>query len=291
MKFTPATERNEIADRFCTKDVYITRSNFNSLVFKSGQFTSKHEAQQLIGQIKIDYYRLNEVLSDKDLSYIATFIKLLVPENLEHYVQREPKTDNYEWVYERGNPAYHCNSACDRLHSDYFNYPIPEEILKRNDIEQNQKYRDWFKSEGVRLLQESKEELFTSLEKMIFSLAIKTNPLSVRASNTGVVIFEDMNLESLKAKIEKLLLDATHFVQQSDEVKAEIKRYGYGTSKESVRKMSTTLTKWHDEFKQPLTNLLKQYFLVKLNPNLSFKGNLLDTLGYKPCGCCHNHDQ
>ena len=50
------------------------------------------------------------------------------------------------------------------------------------------------------------------------------------------------------------------------------------------------LKEYHMKFKVPLKKWLIEYYRVKLNPDLQFAENILESLGFKKCGCCKKRE-
>ena len=46
-----------------------------------------------------------------------------------------------------------------------------------------------------------------------------------------------------------------------------------------------------DTFKQPLKNLLIEYYRLKFNPDIKMDGKFLEALGFKECSCCVKHNK
>ena len=43
-----------------------------------------------------------------------------------------------------------------------------------------------------------------------------------------------------------------------------------------------------EKSKTNLKYLLIEYYKIKINPDLSIEGKILDNFGFKPCSNCHN---
>ena len=56
---------------------------------------------------------------------------------------------------------------------------------------------------------------------------------------------------------------------------------------EAIKKF---LKQYDVHFKRPIKDLLIEYYRVLHNPDLKFEGNLLEQLGFRPCGACHNEN-
>lgn len=140
-------------------------------------------------------YEKNNLLGLKEL--------LINPEKFikEYYVPIK-NTDNFKYVFEGGYPAYHAKSECERLNSNYKNFEIPEQVREKGK-EEVIKFRAWFK-ENQQLLE--KPEVFAARLQMAFGASI--NPKSVDYENSGVEEKENLNLEELEIRINKIISNA-----------------------------------------------------------------------------------
>lgn len=228
---------------------------------------------------------LKELLKDPE-----TFIR-------EFYVPIE-NTDNLRYVYEGGKPAYHAKPDCERLNSNYRNFEIPEEIREKGKDEVL-KFRSWFK-ENQYLLE--KPDVFVARLQMAFGVTM--NPKAIDYENSGVGVKENLNLEELEKRINKYISDAGQYFNNADQEKKDIIRrfQKYTFLAYSNKDMQINNTRFSDEalkkflkqydvhFKRPIKDLLIEYYRVLHNPDLKFEGNLLEQLGFRPCGACHNEN-
>jgi len=238
-------------------------------------FFSKYEKNKLLG--------IKELMKDPE-SFIG-----------EYYVPIN-NADNLRYVYEGGKPAYHSRPDCERLNSDYRNFEIPEEIREKGK-EEVFKFRDWFKKNQYLL---EKPDVFVARIQMAFGVTM--NPKAIDHENSGVEEKENLNLEELEKRINKLLSDAGQYFNNADKKKREvIRRFQKYTflaySKNDIRNNTTSVSdeaiknflKQYDiHFKRPTKDLLIEYYRVLHNPDLKFEGYLLEQLGFQPCGACHN---
>ena len=210
--------------------------------------------------------------------------------------------DIKKFVFENANPAYHKYYECPNLHADFQNYLIPKEILDRGK-EEAEKYSVWFKS-VMHLLEEDDEVKFAIFKercRLRFNLALP--PEIYKKNNSGSFEIENMNLEELEETIDKLIKAAGRFYYKSEKNKIVLNRlskYAYlGRKSEPIHNNNTgysekevkeILSEFESEFKTPLMHLIQEWYRMKLNPDLKFEGELLEKLGFKRCGCCHNSD-
>lgn len=240
-------------------------------------FFSDYEKNNLLG--------LKELLKDPE-SFIQEF-----------YVPIE-NTDNLRYVYEGGKPAYHAKPDCERLNSNYRNFEIPEEIREKGKDEVL-KFRSWFK-ENQYLLE--KPDVFVARLQMAFGVTM--NPKAIDYENSGVEVKENLNLEELEKRINKYISDAGQYFNNADQEKKDIIRrfQKYTFLAYSNKDIQNNNTRFSDEalkkflkqydvhFKRPIKDLLIEYYRVLHNPDLKFEGNLLEQLGFRPCGSCHNEN-
>jgi hypothetical protein len=203
-------------------------------------------------------------------------------------------TDNFKYVYEGTQPAYHFYSGCDRLISNYKNFEIPEEIRKRSK-EEILRFRKWFKVNEYLL---EKPEIFAARLHLAFNVMV--NPKEIDYANSGVEVKENLNLEELEKRINQYLSDAGVFFRSANEEKKEILRkyQKYTFLAYTSKKLKNNTTPFDDQtiknilkqydirFKRPVKELLIEYYRIKHNPDLKFEGQLLEQLGFKPCAAC-----
>lgn len=240
-------------------------------------FFSNYEINNLLG--------LRELLKDPE-----KFIK-------EYYVPVE-NADSFRYVYEGSKPAYHSKPNCERLNSNYRNFEIPEEIRNRG-AEEVQNFRTWFKKNQYLL-----EKIDVFVARLQIAFGVIMDPKSIDYKNSGVEVKENLNLEELEIRINKYISDAGKYFNQADNKKKEIiRRFQKNTylaySSKEIESNNTGfsddvikkfLKEYDAHFKRPIKDLLLEYYRVLHNPDLKFEGNLLEQLGFRPCGICHNVD-
>lgn len=203
--------------------------------------------------------------------------------------------DRQKYVFEGKKPAYHNDLNCERLNSNFKNFEIPVEI-KEKGTKEIERFRNWFK-ENYLLLENP-----VVFEMRIHSaFGVNINPKAINFTNSGSAELENLNLEQLEQKIDELLKEAGRFYYKSDKHQTIIKKFGKYTylayKDEQIQRNDTAyddneikefLRNYDEQFKKPLKLLLIHYYRVKLNPDLKMEGNLLEQLGFVPCGhCCY----
>jgi hypothetical protein len=215
----------------------------------------------------------------------------------EYYIPIKTE-DKFQYVFEGNKPAFHNNSQCERLNSNYINFRIPDEIRERGKDEVI-KFRAWFKSNHHLM---EKPDLF--VERLRLAFDVQVSPKSIERDNSGVQVKENLDLPTLEQRIDDLISEAGQYYKNSPPTKQEIiKRFQkYTFLAYSKSPLTNNNTKYSDEvikaflkqydihFKRPLKDLLIEYYRVKLNPELKFDGTLLEQLGFSACQHCHNGD-
>ncbi|MYZ52450.1 hypothetical protein [Malikia spinosa] len=262
-----------------TNEVYITKQNFNKILplnekiiipdDKTLDTIYKNSLRGILSTPEVGLlYILKEFYSNKEFA-------------LERY-QKIRFEDNKKFVYVSRNPSYHYDINCKNLSSDFVNFEIPEEIKARGDHE-IYLFREFYKKNS-HLLKE-KNDIFIMRLKIEFKL--ENPPSRVEFDNSGRQEINNIDLNELEKQIDELIINAEKYRNTDKETKEIIEKYGYGTHKrKETQTKGSPLYEWHHTYKSGIKELIKEYFRVKFNPNLSFEGKLLDELGFKPCAHC-----
>jgi hypothetical protein len=205
--------------------------------------------------------------------------------------------DSKKFIYKEQQPAYHTSTDCQRLHSDFTNFELPQEIIDRgeNEIE---RFRTWF-IENRYLLEDPISFVFRL--KMAFN--IEYNPKAINYENSGFSVFKNYSLEQLEKDIDFLIKEAGRFYYANEKNTSILKIFGKysgcayldnplynnytGYSDDEVKLF---LKDYHMKFKLPLKKLLVEYYRVKLNPKLEFAETFMDALGFRKCGTCKKRE-
>lgn len=212
--------------------------------------------------------------------------------------------DTFTYVYQEGPPAFHRNSKCDLLRSNFDNFVIPY-CIKNEGKEYIDKYRSWFKDNEIRpgdiLTLEQKESLialfgadaipnkvnapnsriseFTNNEKLFHSEEEVKNELINKQLELGKFISENssrliiFNEFRLRSKIPESLNQVEEFSN----------KYKIATN-ETIQ----IIDKYLKEYKYPIINLIEEYYLVKYNPKLNIHDTVLQNFSFKVCNKCGN---
>jgi len=273
---------------------YITKSNFHQIIKKIEIDDTR--------DVKFDLFINKFDLFDKyEIGYLFAIEKLYSDtENIitNFYKKIPKKEDEFKYIFEGGQPAYHLYLECEKLNSNFQNYPIPSAIKEKGE-QSVINYRNWFKN-NIGLLEENPTKFIEHLQAK-FTLEI--NLTSFTHLNSGSEEFDNLNLEDLKTRINELLTKVREYYKSASPEKQYIidkyKKRTFLSLKDEKIRLNTEgiytdsairkfLKTYYNEFKKPLKELLINYFRVKYNENLKFEGKLLESLGFKVCSICKN---
>jgi len=286
--FDDSANLNSLTKRETTM-AYITISNAQHIIYKTDIksldlkgtvykkkifFFSKFEENSLLA--------IQELLKDPE-KFITEIYKPIVVK------------DTYKFVYEGKPPAYHKAIDCPRISANYKNFEIPEAIREKG-IDEIIRFRKWFE-ENKHLL--DKPDVFVM--RLELRWGIVTNPKEIKRYNSGWTEVENYKLEELEQKIDDLLREAGRYYYASQKNTTILKRFNKYTflayRDEPIdnndtgypdNEVKALLKEYNDKIKKPLKRLLIEYYRLTLNPDLKLEGNLLDQLGFKPCGQCYD---
>jgi hypothetical protein len=220
--------------------------------------------------------------------------------------------DSYNYIHEESHHAkYHKDCQCKGLRSIYKDLEIPVEIKYKAGSEQLdyyriQEFRTWFKQREITDLYYKDIKRF--IERLQLKFKLVNPPKPVEIGNGDVQKISNYSEQELEKKIDELINKASIFYSQS-EMNREIlvknnfsRRTYYLTSKKyrdealcisgtsySNEDIRNVLTEFYTKIKKPLIDLLIDYWIVKLNPNLNFNENILEQLDFVACKLCsHN---
>lgn len=257
--------------------VYITQGNW-SRVLKS------------VDSPNVDYSNvydrdLTSILSQPELRLLALTKESFANKDFWNtvHLKATQKEDTKTYAFEGGSPAYHRVGNCPTLSSDYTNLVIPVEIKEKGDTE-IARFRT-FCRQNRHLLESDEGQFMLRLEAQFF---LKNPPRTIRRDNTGSLAQSNLNLQEVKERIDRLLIEAGKFMNRDEATRSLINRLGFGTHRcKEAKEEGSTLYIWHYDFKSNLKSYLQTYFRVRFNPELRFYGNLLDELGFVSCSHCH----
>lgn len=219
------------------------------------------------------------------------------------YCPLQIKKDTYKYVFLETTPAYHNSETCEKLHSDFINFVIPYEIkdralrqggetlLKEKVIE----FRSWF-SNNLSVLQENPSDF---VRKLDVRWNVQRKPEEIIIPNSGMVSFDNYNLEALERRIDGFIKLAGQYYNQNIQYQSIIQKFQKKTflaytsspiqtndTKLNDVELKQFLKEYDETFKKPICELLPHYFRLRYNPALKFEGKLLDRLNFHPCHYC-----
>lgn len=234
--------------------------------------------------------------------YEETFLKVY-QEMLEEpelffskiYKKVEKPRDDYTYVIPPKAPAYHEKLDCQFLHSDYKNFEVPIEI-KRKGKSKIEEFRQWFSTEVQELFIKDPAAFQARLQAR-WKILVPIN--EIERSNSGFAEMKNFTLEELVNEVNTLLDNAKNFKESSsknNEILKAFQKHAYlGLRPDPLEKNNTSysedevkevLAVFETEYKKPIKNLLLEYYRVILNPELQFKGSLLESIGFVSCSNC-----
>ncbi|MEA3587649.1 hypothetical protein J6I75_04730 [Pseudidiomarina sp. 1APP75-27a] len=265
------------------EEVFITQAKLKGIVSKMHWIPNADTID--IPELSIEL-EIKKLLSQQEIRLLAVYQLLCqTPEDAFMRFQTVDKSrkSNSRMLFIAETSAYHCHSDCSTLHNDYKNFLLPAEVVVRNNPDEIAQIRAFAKKN--RALLEKNEEQF--IFKLQAAFGLKQGIKKVVAPNSGVAKAENHDLPSVLEAINELLEQAEQYRNQDAETAILISRLGYATHKRvEATNPNNPLYVWHHTYKGQLKVLLQTYFRVKFNPDLKFKGALLEQLGFKPCNHC-----
>lgn len=234
----------------------------------------------------LEYKSKINIFSDNEIKWLISIKDLFI--NFDIYIDKSfnkaSLVDTFSYVREGSAPAYHQLQDCDALNADYVNYEIPGEI-KGKGINHINKYRRIFK-ENEHLIH-SDFELF---KKRLSAAFFIRNPKAfdeITRENSGNILFDNIDLESIEKDIDALVEEAENF-RDSSSINTKIieEKGGLYKISEYDHEKRRVLEQWQN-LKKEIKNNLINYYTIKYSPDLNFEGYLLEGLGFKKCGHCN----
>ena len=269
MAFITAHNAYKIVQRNNLKTAKLTGEIYKWKIY----LFSKYEEQSLLA--------IQELMKNPEKYFTEIYDPIYIP-------------DSKKYVYKEQQPAYHLYDDCGRLHADFSNVELPQEIKERGDDE-IERFRQWFKENSYSLADDPAR--FTMRLQLAFRISI--NPKAINYENSGNTDFSNVTVAELENSIDNLLRAAGRFYYASEKNTQILRQFGKysciafndnplnnNDTDYSDHEVKEFLKEYHQQFKLPLRKLLIEYYRVKLNPDLDFEENLLEVLGFKKCGNC-----
>lgn len=267
-------------------NAYITNGNFKKITSSFRPNNGYFGPKEFYLHFKdLNYDLIRKILSIPEMALLCIYKEILadLDEGISIFRKIE-KRDDFNFVYEGIQPAYHADKYCKKLHSDFQNYELPDRV--KHNPEGAEKFRQIFR-ENFDYIKNNKSDVAKIRINSAMGWEMEYQCISpVEFANSDSIGLEEYDLEILKNRIHKIMFDAERFRSSSDEVKKQINNLGYGTHKLKERDINGhPINIWH-KIKIDLKNTIQTYFRVRLNPDLKFDGSLLDQLGFRPCSMC-----
>lgn len=279
--------------------VYITQSNAASIVYK----IDRTELGHLDGEV---YTKRIIILSEHEKRRLLVIRKFFEDPELfiDRYFGNAREQRDEDLVFEGSAPAYHASAECERLHAEYMNYEIPKQIKEKEKTEPciRSRFRQWFK-ENCYLLDENNPKYRPDFFILRIRSEFKVDIVDVRQivrPNSGLTNMKNRSLEEIQSEIDRILKEAGQWFYASAKHTAILREYqkktylaykdeplpdnNTGYADDEVK---TFLKDYDVQFKKPLRVNLIMYYRMRYNPDLSFDGQLLDQVGFRPCRQCH----
>jgi hypothetical protein len=161
-------------------------------------------------------------------------------------------------------------------------------------VKQIKVFRAWFK-QNFELFNTDAEGFLKALSTSTWNVQVK----EIEKVNSGVESIDNLNLTQLEIEIDKIISAAGRYFVNNKDRQSIIRRFQKMTflayRKGNIDINDTVLSddelrafllEYDTNFKKPIKELLIQYYRVKYNPDLSFEGQLLQQLNFKPCSIC-----
>ena len=285
---------------------YITRANYKKIL-------QKIDSKLLISEDDLEKECLCEdypqmrlyFLNRTDKRELLLFKKVLT--NPEIAIDTKYKRVDYEDTYtyvDEFRPAYHKDPQCSRLLHDFDGVRIPEKI-KSLDKEKINEYRKWYR-ENRHYIEEGKDDLFYTLLHAKWGVD-KYDIDVVSHLNTGNVRVMD-TIEECYLEIVKLCKEwhdwsgdkegGNHILRKASYQYSYGAKNAYLGNKEEPLPNNKTgfpdeavkecLREMQNKFKNPIIELIRQYYMIKYNANIDVEEEVLKQLGFGPCVKCYS---
>ena len=268
------------------------------------EFRTNMVLKSLIGEIpenirewepyKKSIYFLNR-LDKTNLIYFKKFCENPI-ENIDKIYNPIEVIDRKKYVYEGAKPSYHKFEDCQFLHSNFVNYPIPDEIREKGD-EAVEEFRNWFKESEEHFRKFPDQYKLRMFQK--YKIEVSINDLKVDYQNSGNVYKENLTLKDIETRIDSLLNNAAKYYKEDVKRQEVIRRFQTATFlafKEDIIENNTTeysdeelkeiLIEYHNLFIEPTLYYLKEFFKTFYNADIEINEKIFEELNFKKCGHC-----
>jgi hypothetical protein len=284
--------------------VYITKAS-TKLIFKGlKKVQDKIAREDIINELESDftgfarlniehkggfgrYFNLRELRALYKMKMVFKDLPKLI-EDMNYnksLIAQYISSENYKFAKKVKAPSYHIEKACLWLNSNFTNIELPRAVKDENEREL---MRNFVNAHTHKTFEET---------NILFKIEFQTieNLIEVNLNNSGVESFNNMEIAT---KV-NLIFGEMHTLLHSGEnntVNKNINKIVYADawkkndicknsllSEEDCREMQKFL-----QTKQDLTDMLFSFYQEKYNSDLSFEGQLLDSIGFGACRGCRN---
>ncbi|MFW1535817.1 hypothetical protein ACEV8P_22570 [Vibrio parahaemolyticus] len=285
-----------------SESVFITQFNFKKIIpkqFPDGMYNSVEDL--------IQYTKIKKIFNDDELHQFVRLWSILEnPEFLvQHYVNSVDK--NRPEAYN----SYHSDKSCIELSKSYLDYTINHTNRSiRESVSSKIRYafRDYtygsnsstrlrfdFKEQRIiRIDEDGVEHTQGSIPTDLYNEVTRINNhygnilghLFDIIPNSGMFSYQNLSLDSVEATIDELLESSEKFRNADEFIQRKIDNITYADINTLKRKVGEKEKIWVGSYKEPLSNLIQNYYWIKFNPSLSVEKSVLDSLGFKSCRRC-----
>jgi len=269
---------------------YITKSKLNAIIGATNIDNLKLDVKYLYKPKRpLDFFNRFEA------NRLLAFRLLCEDEEkflTEVYTPLEIKDDTYTLVFEKMRHSYHRVNDCSTLNNQYLNFKIPVEIKREDESGWEirvKDFRKWVK-DHLHVYQRSKKDFFSQMFSDYHVTQISPDDMIVERDNTGHEDVENYDLETLEPLLDKVIGQAYWFFEERN-IPSYFGKYAFlAKTPEKLPNGAphpVVLEEFKSLYKEPITKLLKEWYMISLNPDLSFNGNVLEKLGFQSCWHCY----
>lgn len=221
--------------------------------------------------------------------------------------QKSDKVDTYRYLNEAKSSSYHKDEDCPNLHAGFVTFKVPTYIVNQGKLVVVS-FREWYKSNINRLggvdsfdnhTPQFYQEMWDIFGDDPDKETLKKEDVPGNDKNGNK---DNLSLPELEYYINTLIDDLWKFYQNQNAKTQEVLRlfgrsskFGFssGHLKDnptdfSEERIKSFLKEYHNKFKQPLLDSLRDYYRIYFNEKLDYKGSLLESLNIKPCRRCYS---
>lgn len=284
-----------------SEKVFITQYNFKKIIpkeFPDGMYKSVSDL--------IRYTRIKKIFNENELHQFVRLWSII--ESPEFLVK------HYESLKDQERPeiysSYHIDKNCIELSKNYLDYTIDsnnKNIRERISTKIRYAFRDYTYSSNSKTLRFNfmentfshiddngvehrqgviPDDLYNEVSKINIQCGNKLGHLFDIVPSSGLFSYENLSLENIELAIDELLDNSDKFRNNDEYIKRKIDSITFAGINKLKNKVGEKEKIWVGSYKEPLFNLIQNYYWIKFNPNLSVERSVIDSLGFKPCQRC-----